>query len=247
MNKTILVVIVVVLVLLVGGGVWYFMNSSGTPPGGSNNTTETPKTVLYFTITDAAASMGNITAIDLTIDKIDTYSAKQGWINVSTSSQTFNLLDLKAKSQAMLLVKKEVNADTYTQFKLHLAKVMVTEAGTTKEAKLPSNDFAFTGNLVVNDKNNSVGRFDFIADSSIHKAATGEFIFAPVVRFDSSSNSTVKVATDNSVVVSKGIINPSVSAGMDATGAVKLNYILDPKTNLKIDAAGIISTSGLLK
>ncbi len=257
MNKVVLIVAIVILVILAGVIVWFLLNPSALVTNNSNSTTNTVATnpnaipdgkgMLYLTITDAAATMGSVSAVDVTIDKIDVYGAKQGWVTIPATSQTFSLLNLKAKSQALLLAKAAVIPDVYTQFKLHIAKITVTETGAQKEAKLPSSDFVFMANVKVDGAAISVGRFDIMTDKSIHKTATGAFIFAPVIKFDSSTNPTVKVAADNSVVVSKGLINPTVNAGMDATGMVKLNYILDPKTNLKIDATGVITTSGLLK
>lgn len=258
MNKVVLIVAVIVLLILGGAIAWFFINPSApntsttnptVNPNSAVNPTPIPngKGALYFTVTDAAAAMGSVTAVSMTIDSVDVYSKTQGWVNVSSVAQSYSLLDLKAKFQALLLAKAFVNPDTYTQFKLRIAKVMVTAAGVQKEAKLPSNNFAFEGNVIVSANTSSAGRFDVIADSSMHKTTAGEFVFAPVIKFDSSTNTTVKVAADNSVVVFGGLINPSVNAGMDATGAVKLNYILDPKTNLRISATGVISASGLLK
>ena len=232
MNKKILIVIAVLVVIVGGALVWYFASSpakvatnepSGTSTTNKNNQTATAtgKGTLYFTVTDAAVDMGNVSAVNITIDKLDIYSAKQGWVNVVSKPATFSLLELKAKSMALLLAKASLPADTYTQFKLHIAKVSVTELGKIKDANLPSATFQMGANVMLNGNTNSVVRFDIMADKSIIKSAAGVFTFAPAIKLDSSSNATVQVGTDNSVTVFGGLINPSVNAAMDLKGVVK--------------------------
>ena len=231
MNKKILVALVILVIIVAGALIWYFASSPVVAPTKTTtgttktDTAKTPATTgkgtLYITVTDAAADMGNVSAVNVTIDKVDAFSAKQGWVNISSSAKTFSLLELKAKSQAMLFAKTSVAADTYTQFKLHIAKVTVTEAGKVKDATLPSANFQMAANVLVNGNTSSVVRFDIMADKSISKSAAGVFTFAPAIKLDSSSNATVQVASDNSVTVFGGLINPSLNATMDLKGVVK--------------------------
>jgi hypothetical protein len=247
------------VVILGGVGIWYWMSNSNpattyAPANSTNttaqNTTQT-KGTMYFAVTDAAANMGNVTAVNMTVDKVDVYSQTQGWVNVSQTPQTFSLLDLKAKGQAMLLAKADVPADTYTEMKLHVSNVMVTEAGKASQATMPSNTLDLTANVILNSNTNSTAMFDVMADKSLYKTSTGAFVFVPVVKFNSSNDATVSVDSNNIVMASGGNVDSSVTAGMDLNGALKLNFTLDPNAHLNITNGGAIqmntTTNGQIK
>jgi hypothetical protein len=264
-NKMMIAAVVIGVVLVVLGGGYFLyanMNTSTQAPADTNTTTSTDTNgtntqgtsnqptgtgtgTMYVTVTDAAASMENITAVNMTVDKVDVYSNTKGWVTLSQTPRTFSLLDLKAKNQAMLAAKTDVPVDAYSQVRLHVSKVLVTESGVVKEAKLPSGELKLMTNVGVYGNTNSVVRFDIIADKSMHKTGKGEFIFAPVVKLDSSSSATVTVDANNMVVVSGGNINPTVSAGMDIDGQVKANFILDAAAKLDI-TGGVIKNNTVL-
>ncbi len=245
-NKNLIITIIVVIVVVLGG--IYLYNTMKTPGSSYNsngyNNSSNVKGTMYVTVTDAAADMQNVTAVNMTIDKVDAYSNTQGWVTLSQNSQTVNLLDLKAKSQAELLAKIDVPADTYSQIRLHVAKVWVTEFGQVKEAKMPSGELKIMANTMVKGNGNAVASFDIMADKSMHKTGNGEFIFAPVVKFDSTSNANVNVSSDDKVVVQGGTVNSSVNVGMDIDGTIKSNFQLDSNTKLKINGGAIQINTG---
>src|SRR6185295_8129807 len=103
-NTTIILVIIAILIIL-GAGIWYWMSSTEAPMQSSTNTTgdnSTPATdnngnpttqnpgstsdnaqakgTLYVALTDAAADMKNVTAVNMTIDKVEAYNKVNGWI-----------------------------------------------------------------------------------------------------------------------------------------------------------------------
>src|SRR3989344_6486677 len=125
-NQSIVITAVVILLLVLGvAGIWYVMNSpspsvsyapetaNDTNQNNTQNTAEQAKGNLYFSITDAAANMNNVTAIIMTIDKVEAYSNTNGWMTISQTPQSFSLLDLKAKNETALAAKALVLADTY--------------------------------------------------------------------------------------------------------------------------------------
>ena len=249
-NKTLVTILIVVLVLLVGFGAWYVMNyPNPITDYMNNNTTENnnqndnnqnqAKGTLYFTVTDAAANMQNVTAVNMAIDRLEVFSNTQGWITLSTTPQIFNLLELKAKNQSKLFVKSDVAADTYSQLRLHVTKVLVMESGQIKEAKLPSNELKMQANIVVNSNTNSVARVDMLVDKSLHKTGNGNFIFAPVVKLDSSSDVMVQVGSENIVMASGGTVHSSIHGGMNLDGQMMLNFQLDQNTDFHINGAKI--------
>lgn len=247
MSKAVSITTTVVVLVLIILGAWYFMASrpttqsyAPTNSGATTNSTQSQvKGTMYITITDAAVNMQNITKVDMTVDKVEAYSPAQGWVTLSSNSQTFNLLELKAKGQTALLAKIDVPADTYSQIRLHVAQILVTESGEVKEAKVPSNEFKIMADVAVRGNANSVARFDILADKSVHKTGKGEFIFTPVIKFDSSSDVAVQVGVDNMVTVSGGNANASANFGMDINGQVKQDFMLDTSATLTV-TGGVI-------
>ena len=245
MNKTLTIGIIAIAVLLAGiVGFWMMsQNMLKLNPGqytfSNTGNNKTDQGTVVVAITDAAANMGNVSAVNVTVDKVYLHSESQGWVLVSSNEQTFELLDLKAKKSLALVAKTNVKADTYDQVWLHISKVMVTESGTAKEAKLPSNDVRISGIVKVAANATASATMDVIADESLHKTANGKFVFAPVIKFESRSQATVNVTADNVVTIVNGNVDSSKSAGMDVTGEVKDNFKLDAKAVIEINAGAV--------
>ena len=246
MNKTLTIGIIVALVAVVAGGLWVWGGSmlSGFDQYGApytnNGNRETAKGTVYVSIKDAAVNMQNVTKVEMAVDKIYLHSQGGGWVTLSQDSQTFSLLELKEGNKAALAAKTESAAGTYDQIWLHVASVKVTENGRVKEAVLPSGDIIMGAYVKVIANADSSAMVDIIADESLHKTAKGEFIFAPVIAFESRSNAAVAVGTDNMVIISGGTVDATATAGMDITGEVKNNFKLDLAADLEVDA-GIIN------
>lgn len=256
MNKTAgITTAIIVIIVALFGGYWLMTRTSTTVPDGSpaaranqtssvnsdystdvtTNTNSKTKGSVYFSVTDAAANMGNVTGVAMTIDKVDMYSDTQGWITISEVPQIFNLLELKAKQQSSLLARADVAVDSYTKIRLHVAKVIVTESGQTKAAKLPANDLQINGLVNIKDHVPASVKIDVLADQSVHKTTKGEVIFAPVVNFESRSNASVQIGSGNIITISGGNVDDNQNAGMDIDGQVKSNFHLNLDTKLKID------------
>ncbi|MDO8510388.1 MAG: DUF4382 domain-containing protein [bacterium] len=250
MNKNAIIGIVT-LVVIIGAILFYRSGSYNNPEnkngGTSDNGAETStKGTIFFSVTDAAANMGAISSIMMTVDKVEMRSEAKGWVTISESPKTFDLLELKSKSKTELLAKADVAADTYNQVRLHISKIVVTESGQAKEAKIPSNELKLNSEIKVTSGTESSAKFDVMASESLHKTGKGEFIFAPVVKFESRSDANVEVGSDNSVTISGGDADDSVTVGMDINGEVKENFRLDINANLELDG-GIIKLDGKSK
>lgn len=252
MNKGLLTGIIAVAVVVIIGGVWWIMSANNqavapitTQNNGTQNTSAA-KGTLYMSFTDAAVNMGNISKVDMTVDKIYMHSQSQGWVTVSTNPQTFSLLALKASNSTQLMATAGLSVDTYDQAWFHISNVMVTETGkAAKQATLPSGDFKMQATVKVMENASSTATFDVLADKSLFKTSAGEFVFAPVVNFEGRENATATVGANSMVSISGGTVDSTTSAGMDINGEVKANFKLDLNSNLQING-GVISVKGAL-
>ena len=80
MSKTLILVLVGILVIL---GVWYM------------SMTKESQGRVVFTVTDAAASLENLTSVTMSVDKVEVQNASNGWVTVSDKDYDFDLLKLK--------------------------------------------------------------------------------------------------------------------------------------------------------
>ena len=251
-NKGLIIGIIVVVVAALIGGWWWMMSGANTGQI-SNNTNQTgtqntnnAEGTLYVNFTDAAVNMGNVSTVNMTVDKVYVHSQTQGWVTVSTTPQTFSLLALKAAGKTAVMAKTNVKADTYDQVWFHMTAVAITETGkTAKQATLPSADFKMAGAVKVVNGASSTATLDVLADQSIYKTDKGEFIFAPVVEFEGRQSATVNVDADNMATITNGMVNSNTTAGMDINGEVKANFKLDLNSKIEING-GVISVKSVI-
>lgn len=82
---------------------------SGTPGGRQFN----------VNMTDAPA---NFARMDVTIDGVDAWHDSEGWINLSTSSRSINVLSLANGSSASLATASNVQVGHYSRLRIHFAE-----------------------------------------------------------------------------------------------------------------------------
>lgn len=213
-----------------GAGIDY---STGGSPSNKGNT--------YFTITDAAADMGAVSSVKMTVDKIQVHSAQQGWVDVSSATQTHDLLQLKAQGTHVLLANTELNPDTYDQIKLDVQSVVVTDSKGDHKAKLPSNEFKVIIELTVKANSTSSAAFDFIADESLHLTGNGEYVMAPVAKVETRENATVNAASTTNIIINGGKIDSSAKVGMDIKGNVGIGLGIPRDAILDVRSTGIVN------
>ncbi len=198
-------------------------------------TSATGKGKVVFAITDAAADMGAVTSVKVTVEGLMVHSDAEGWVNLSTAIQTFDLLELRAKGAQALIAAADLEPGTYNQVRLDISKVVVIDSSGEHEAKLPSNELKIVGMLVVNENLTSTAIFDFIANESLHVTGNGKYVMAPVVKLETREKSDVKVKSDKSLEIKGGKVNTSVKVGMDADGNVGIGREISKDSEISIE------------
>lgn len=191
-----------------------------------------------FTISDAAANMGAITSVTVTIDSVEVHEQGGAWATVSSSARTFDLMKLRASGTAQLLAETDLKAGSYDQLRLNVSRVVVSDASGEHEAKLPSNKLQMKGDLQVKADATATADFDFIADRSLHLTGEGRYIMAPVVQLETRAEATAEVQADSSVRVSAGRTTTDVEVGMDVDGN------MDAGLGIALDAVLSVNGSG---
>ncbi len=195
-------------------------NQSAVESGEIHPTEESGKGTAVFAVKDAAANMGTISSVNVTIDKVEVHSETKGWINVSDTKRTYDLLELKAKGTTELISSANLDAGTYDQMRLYISKVVVVEDNIEKEVILPSNKLKIIADLEVKENETSVATFDFIADESLHITGEGKIIMAPVIKVETRTNTTVETKAENKVEIKGGKIKSNITVGMNEDGDI---------------------------
>lgn len=200
---------------------------------------------LFFSITDAAASLEGISEIKMTVDRVEVFSSAQGWVTVNEQDKTFNLLDLRARNEMSLLAQAQVNADTFNRVRVTLADVEVEKkTGAKINASLPSKELVLNAAVKVEPKTTTHVKLDVLADRSLHSSVNGKIVFAPVIQVESRSQATVEVSSENEVSVSGGTMQANVLLGTDVDGTVKEDFSIDSDAKLQIETDGQIKILG---
>jgi len=236
-NRGVLIAVLVVVVLGIGAIYLYnqqtlSQNSTNTATSTSYNTQTQGKVV--FGITDAAASMGAISSVVITVNKIEVHSQAQGWATVSTGTEQFDLLALKQSGATSLLARANVAVGTYDLVRLTVSNVVVTDNGAQKVAKLLSGELIIIGATIVNANTTSTAVFDFMTDKSLHVTGNGGFVFIPVIKMETKSNTDATIDSNNAVHINAGHVDADVNEGMDVNGEMKANFILNGSTKFDV-------------
>ncbi len=191
---------------------------------------------VIFSVTGASLPINNITEVDLLIRKIEMHSTATGWITVTSTPITFHLSELKAKNALALAGSVDVLPGTYNQVRVTVGtvKVLLTN-GTTINAKVPSNEIKLIGKIEVTSNTTSTVQLDFLADASLHVTGSGQYIFAPVIKMESRSNTNVTFPSPNRLEVMGGANAHIVTQGMDLRGEMKEDFRIDKSDELKLE------------
>jgi len=231
-NKNIILAISVIAILGVGV---YFLNEKSS---------YNPKTQgkIIFGITDAAANMGDVSAVLITVNRVQIHSEASGWVTVSNETKQYDLLALKQSGAISLLASSTAAIGTYDQVKLMISKVIVTKNGVQIEAKLPSGELKIVGNLVVNPDRTSSMVFDFIADKSLHITGNGKLIFAPVIKIKKQNDVSILIKSNGEInITGDKEDDDEENVGMDEKGEIKNDFELkgqldiDDDDNIRLD------------
>ena len=227
-----------VLSLFLFGCTGQYATTPSADDGASGSAaSESGRTV--FTVTDAAADMGTVSSIKVTVDSVRAHSEAQGWVTVRNEPATFDLLQLKASGNQALLADVQLKEGSYDQVRLDISEVVVTDAQGEHDAKLPSGELKIVGDLQVNAQSTSTASFDFIADESLHLTGEGKYILAPVVQFQTKEKVVVDVTSASDVKIQGGTTRTNVKVGMDAEGRVGVGLGIPASVNISIEGGRI--------
>ena len=194
---------------------------------------------VVFSATDAAAGMGTISHVWVTIDEMSIQSPTKGWITLSSQPKTIDLLELKADGRQVVLADVPVEAGTYNQLRLHISKVSVTDENGSSEARLPSGELKIVGGFTVDANQTSVALFDFIADESLHVTGNGKYVMAPVVIVSTTENAEVRTENNEIVEIRKGTPTINIKVGMRENGEVGEGLGIPLDAEVEVDSGGI--------
>ncbi len=239
MNKTTGIILAVVIVII--GIILISRAPSSRERNAGVETSTSGNGRVIYSVTDAAADMGNVSEINMTISEVSTHSDASGWTTVSSTPHTYSLLDLRAKNESKLLADAKMKSGTYDQVRLKVDSIVVkTKDGVSHNAKMPSGELKLNTMLTVNDGSTSSMNFDFLADKSLHTTGNGEYIFAPVVKTEAKSSADVAIDAESKVTISGGHVDNTNTAGMDIDGSVKANFEINKNQKLNVDSNNAI-------
>lgn len=256
MNKIKLIIGIIAAVVL-GGLLIFYRNApvyktgeelGGAPAGGAavqpgakppttkpvaTSPTASKTYPVVFAIKDAAANLGNLQSIFMTVSNVSILVPGKGWVPVVNSQLTFDLLRLKEEGAPQFLGELNLPKGTYNQIRLVIDSVVVSQNNISKTAKLPSGEMKIVTNVVVEENRSSGVVLDFKADKSLHVTGNGEYIFAPVIHLTSSRGVQVQ-KLGKKVELVGGVGDFTGNVGMDENGDTHANASIDPNAKVEI-------------
>lgn len=184
--------------VLLASGIWLSCSEDNpTSPG------ESGTGILKVSLTDAPAAYDQVnvtftqvavhagSAEDTTGNSADSTS---GWIILSDTEQTFDLLTLNNGASA-LLGEAELAAGHYTQLRLELASAEVVNDSVSYPLTIPSGTLKFVSGFDVTADSTTQLLVDFDAARSIHQTGKGQYKLKPTIRIINQSASGEIVGT----------------------------------------------------
>lgn len=223
-----------VLTLLVIAGCTGAPNTDGNSPNG-----QTGRAV--FSMTDAAADMGSVQKVNVTIDSVDAYSETNGWVRVNSQRREYDWLELKSQSKTVVLADAQLEEGSYSQVRMNVSKVTVTDANGVHEAKTPTREWVFDGQFTVESNTTSSAHFDFQADESVHVANDSSYVVAPVTVVETRDNASVNVQSSDRVIISGGSVRTSQTVGMDISGNIGVGIRIPVDAVIDVGITGLVS------
>lgn len=213
--------------------------------GGGARTGGSTMGKAVFVVSDAAADMGAVSKVNLTIDSVRIHASGGAWTAVSTEAKTFDLLELDAKGTSQLLAQADITAGTYDQIELQVTKAVVVDAKGEHEAKLPSGKLQLKGTLEVKAGATASANFDFLADQSLHVTGEGRYILAPVIKLETKADAKAEIQSNNEVRIQGGQTTTQAEVGMDIEGNVDAGLRITPDAVLTVSSSGkVVQTRG---
>ncbi len=203
MKKAFLILILAILIFGCNEEVFY-QNESGR---------------VYITISDAGGLMEDITSLEMTVSGVTIHSEDQDkWVELSSETRTFDLLQLKADDVMELYVETELGEGNYNQIRLDVDEVKITYQGEEQNAKLPSNVLKINVDLNMSNQS-SLLDFDFIPEESLHLTGNGMIIMTPVINVAKFKDVKIEKHGKNIMVMQRRQVHEE-KHGMDENGNI---------------------------
>lgn len=199
---------------------------------------------VVFAITDAAANMGEVTAMEMTVNQIRVRAESGEWTTVSNETQTFDLLQLREMNMVQLMTQVQLQERNYDMVELNVSQVRVTNGSGTHTAMMINNRLQMECMLEVQTQTMATVNFDFIADESLHETTGGQYVFAPVVAVQTRTQAEVQVRNNNEVDISGGTVRTNAEIGMNISGEMGQGLQIQTNAQLQISAGNVIQIGG---
>jgi hypothetical protein len=199
---------------------------------------------VVFAISDEAADMGEISKIEVTVNQIRVRAEGGDWTTVSSETQTFDLLQLRATNTIQLMMQTQLQTRNYDMVELNVSKVMVTNGSGTHEAMMINNRLQMECMLEVQTNTMTTANFDFIANESLHETTDGQYVFAPVIALQTRTQAEVQIRNNNEVDISGGTVRTNAQICMNISGQMGEGLKIQTNAQLQISAGNIIQIGG---
>ena len=121
-----------------------------------------------------------ITAIDITAEEVQIHRAADGeWVTVVEGPVSFDLIAVAGIEE--VLGSETLAPGEYTQIRLSIISVTITEDGQENEAEVPSETLRVVRPFTVFAGQTTIVTLDFDAERSVIEQGTGRFLLRPVV------------------------------------------------------------------
>ena len=199
---------------------------------------------VVFAITDAAANMGEVTNLEVTVNQIRVRAEGGEWTIVSTETQTFDLLQLRATNTVQLMTQVQLQERNYDMVELNISDVAVTNGSGTHTAMMINNRLQMECMLEVQTNTMTTASFDFIANESLYETTDGQYVFAPVIALQTRTQAEVQIRNNNEVDISGGTVRTNAQIGMNISGQMGEGLKIQTSAQLQISAGNVIQIGG---
>ncbi|PKP54521.1 MAG: hypothetical protein CVT90_00865 [Candidatus Altiarchaeales archaeon HGW-Altiarchaeales-3] len=236
-----LIMILIGTIIFMSGCIGGTTDTDTKPTGEENETSNMLNGTVVFAVTDAAADMGAVSSVKLTINAVEVHRvAEEGWITISTEEKTYDLLELKAQGATELLAKVNLTNGVYNRIRLNVKNAVVVMNGVETEAKLPGNELKIDADIEVKGGEITTALLDFIVDESLHITGNGKIIMSPVVKVETKTNAKVEIKDkeQNRVEITGGEVKTRITIGMNEKGESGVGLKIKGDVGLIIDDKG---------
>lgn len=202
----------------------------------------------------------NLTKALAVIDHIQVLPSGQGkgWINISNTNQTIDLLGLRNASPRLpqIVADARVPVDQYQKVRFHISKIVAEDGQGAKVVHLPGNNIEFEAPFSVSAKKDLVTTIvlDIPLDESLRdaldEAGRPVKVFAPVINYETKGDSQVTTSPNKRLNFQKqGVVQGTGTVSMDASGQVDKGVGIASTTPLKVDKGKVVipSTKGIVE